>query len=265
MEKDTNMQDKEFDDLFRTKLNNFETEPSVQVWQSIDAELDGKKRKMGIFPILRVAASIIILITAGVLFIPKKEVIKPGHPQKNSIANNKVERATAKPGNNTPVKTNEQVAELKIPIKPVYKPRHTKKMEIPANPNIQVQDNQLIVKSDPVKVVEDQPVLAVVQKKSDEVVKPVIETAVGIKEVNTNETPVLQSQPVLASTPTPAAKENKPVVRRRGIHNFGDLVNLVVAKVDKRKDKVIEFTDTDGDESTITGLHIGSIKIKRDN
>ena len=69
-----NMQDKEFDDLFRSKLDNFELEPSAQVWQNIDNELSGRKRR-SIFPILSIAASVLILLTAGILFIPKKGVV----------------------------------------------------------------------------------------------------------------------------------------------------------------------------------------------
>ena len=67
-----NMQDKEFDDLFRSKLDNFEMEPSAQVWQNIDAELDGKKKKGSLFTLLSIAASIIMLIATGILFMPKK-------------------------------------------------------------------------------------------------------------------------------------------------------------------------------------------------
>jgi hypothetical protein len=69
---------------------------------------------------------------------------------------------------------------------------------------------------------------------------------------------------VLASTPVPVEK-TKPVAKKHGIRNFGDLVNLVVAKVDKRKDKLIQFTDSDDDESMISAVHIGAVKIKRDN
>jgi hypothetical protein len=42
-------------------------------------------------------------------------------------------------------------------------------------------------------------------------------------------------------------------------------VNLVVAKVDKRKDKLIQFSDSDDDGSVITAVHLGALKIKRDN
>jgi hypothetical protein len=51
--------------------------------------------------------------------------------------------------------------------------------------------------------------------------------------------------------------------RKHGIRNFGDIVNLVVAKVDKRKDKVIEFSDDDEDGSSITGINLGVIKVKK--
>ena len=39
------MQDKEFDDQFRSKLDNFEVEPAAQVWQNIDTELSDRKKK----------------------------------------------------------------------------------------------------------------------------------------------------------------------------------------------------------------------------
>ena len=42
------MRDKEFDQLFTAKLDEFEMEPSPAVWQNIAAELDGKKAKPAI-------------------------------------------------------------------------------------------------------------------------------------------------------------------------------------------------------------------------
>ncbi|RYE28502.1 MAG: hypothetical protein EOP42_16695 [Sphingobacteriaceae bacterium] len=59
---------------------------------------------------------------------------------------------------------------------------------------------------------------------------------------------------------TPAEK-----VKHKHIRSFGDVVNLVMAKVDKREDKLIQFTDTDdGDESTVTGINLGIINIKKE-
>jgi hypothetical protein len=52
-------------------------------------------------------------------------------------------------------------------------------------------------------------------------------------------------------------------VKKRRIRSLGDLINVVVSKVDKRKDKIIEFSNTDDDEATITGVNLGIIKIKK--
>src|SRR3569832_2565389 len=98
MEKGMNMQDKEFDDLFHSKLGNFEVQPSAEVWQNIDAELNGKK-KNSIFPMLSIAASVLILLVAGILFIPKKGVVKHNKPDTNVIA--KTTPAAVKSENST--------------------------------------------------------------------------------------------------------------------------------------------------------------------
>src|SRR5947209_8023399 len=66
------MQDSEFDELFRSKLDNFETEPSNNVWQNINHELNAGRRKKILTPILSIAATVLVLIAAGVLFIPQK-------------------------------------------------------------------------------------------------------------------------------------------------------------------------------------------------
>jgi len=271
MEKDMNMQDKEFDDLFQSKLDNFELKPSEQVWQNIDAGLNGKRRNKSIFPLLGVAASIIILITAGILFIPKKEVVKPGKSNKNNVAVSKVMPPAIKPRKyapvNTPVVTSTQVADIQTPANHAH---HTKKAEVPVarNPhNAQLMAKAKPVIEEPVKA-DEQPVLAVVQQKENESTTPAAQATIApvtLKRPDAIETPGMQTQPVLASAHLPAVKQNKPVVKKHGIRNIGDLVNLVVAKVDKRKDKVIEFTDTDDDETTITGVHIGAIRIKKDN
>jgi hypothetical protein len=84
------MQDKEFDKLFSSKLEGLEIEPSAKVWKGINGELSGNKRK-SLIPFLSIAASIIVLIAAGVLFIPKKDsVVKI--PVKKQLAVNNAEK-----------------------------------------------------------------------------------------------------------------------------------------------------------------------------
>src|ERR1700744_2449261 len=133
MEKCTNMQDREFDDLFRSKLDNFEMEPSAQVWQNIDAELDGKKRKGGLFTLLGIAASIIMLIGAGILFLPKKVA---NNSNEHKLAHNRVKPTVVKPESKTPVYVQpvkaEQIADAKVPVKPMERVHRSKKIETPA-------------------------------------------------------------------------------------------------------------------------------------
>ncbi len=262
------MQDKEFDDLFRSKLDDFETEPTAQVWINIDAEMDGKKRKKGVFFTLRIAASVIVLLTAGILFIPKKGKVDNDKPIKNNLAVNRVTPPAVKPGNNTPVTAqatkDQQVAVVALPVNHIIRAYHTKKTE-----SIQAQKEQVapeMANAEPVKV-DEHPVLIASAQTPAEVIKAVVpdtETPLAIKQASTNETKTVTTAPVLASTQKPAIAQAKPTVKKRGIHNMGDLVNLVMAKVDKRKDKMIEFTDTD-DESTITAVNLGPIKIKKED
>jgi hypothetical protein len=260
-----NMQDNEFDDLFRSKLDNFEVEPSAQVWQNIDAELDGKRSKRSIFPMLSIAASIIVLITAGVLFIPKKENVKPGRHKNNSLAA-KVASPIAKPENTTTANISEPEIETvtvkQQPTDRIIKAKHAKNKDISITPK--QPDVRQIAKAEAVKVDEQRPEMIAEIKKPDELIQPVapdISTQLAAKALVDNiAEPNIKPQ-VLAQTPI----KDKPVrqPKKHGIRNFGDIVNLVVAKVDKRKDKVIEFSDDDEDGSSITGINLGVIKVKK--
>lgn len=267
MGKDMKMQDKEFDDLFRAKLDDFEMEPHARVWDNIDAELAGKKGKKSIFPILRIAASIIILVTAGILFIPRKKIVKQGRPDKNNVAVNKVKPSGLKPVDHTPAITpvtkDESTVKVQEPVNRIARIRQSKKTVMPATQN--VQDMQQIAKTEPVKV-EEQPVLAAVSTKTDDIGEPITlatETP-KIKQVEVDDIPSIQVQPALALAQTPAGKTAKPVVKKHGIRNIGDLVNLVVDKADKHKGQLKRFTDSDDDESVISMLHFGSAR-KKDN
>jgi hypothetical protein len=164
-----NMQDNEFDDLFRSKLDNFEIEPSAQVWQNIDAELDGKHRKRSIFPMLSIAASIIVLITAGILFIPKKENIRPDHYEKSSVVA-KVKSPVTKPGNAIPVNANEPKIEAAAvkqePVDRIAKVSHAKNIDTSISPK--QPDARQMAKAEPAKVDEQQPeVIAEIQKPAE--------------------------------------------------------------------------------------------------
>ena len=79
------MQDKEFDNVFSTKLNDFEVEPSKALWQGINDGLGNNNRKK-VLPFLGIAASIIVLIAAGVVFFTQKTTVVKSHVVKDKVA-----------------------------------------------------------------------------------------------------------------------------------------------------------------------------------
>jgi len=254
------MQDREFDDVFRSKLDGFEAEPSAKVWMGIDETLDEKSRKKAILPWLSIAASVLILVSAGILFIPKKTIPQQGD---NRIV--KAQHAISKPKQETAIKTpasQTQIAAVPVIAKPAV--HHIKKIEKIVAPV--VQPTEVIAKTDAPKT-NEQLVLAVVPQKQQQVTQPVVpgnDTPLAIKQTDINNTPDQQTKPALiAQQPTPVTK---PAVtappKKHGIRNFGDLVNLVADKVDRRR--AAQLNDDDDDESVIAEVNKGIQRIKKE-
>lgn len=249
------MQDKEFDNIFSSKLNDFEVEPSKAVWQGINDGLGNNNRKK-ILPFLGIAASIIVLIAAGIVFFTQKAtVVKPR--VKNRLAVN--HPAKAAPALIAVKPHNAIVQQSAIAANTITKPKHFIKGKIENKPA-----KHDVITQQPIIVQPRQQVLASATTTKNDMVKPVaIDTASMIAV-----TPVVKTdQPATLVTVVPDKEKpaDIPPVKKHRIHTFGDMLNVVIAAVDKRKDKVIEFSNTDGDESTITGVNLGIIKIKKEN
>ncbi|MFS2190115.1 hypothetical protein ACCC92_25785 [Mucilaginibacter sp. Mucisp84] len=259
------MQDKELDRLFQQKLDDLEIQPSAHVWQGINAELNAGRRKGILLPLLSAAAGVILLITAGILFIPKQrvkhndhptEIVKTHHPVKQPVA------VTVEPVvPPTP-------AQNKVPANPVIAPVNTiaqlNKTQIKSNltPSVSQPVNPI---PSPVTAHTDEPLLANAPAADYPVVNAAApDTAARISPKST----IIASdntQPVLiAQVPPHAVPATAKSVKRHRIRSLGDVFNVVIAAVDKRKDKVIEFSNTDEDDATITGLNLGFIKVKKE-
>jgi len=248
--------DKELDKLFNSKLNNLEAEPPAKLWKNIYMELDKSSRKKKFVPALQIAASVVILLSVGLFWIHPNETVtrkpivkkvvklnnRPLRPQ-NILNENKAEQKEKLFAG-----TKIRVVKEAWPRKKAAKISATKQQaqsKISLNETSTLAQNKL-----PVTVKPDQ-------------VRPAIVPDGSI---------VLKLQPAAIEgepakqIPVLSAQTNKPapiIVKRKGIRNMGDLVNLVMAKVDKRQDKLIEFTDNDG-ESNITGINLGIITIKKE-
>lgn len=274
------MQDKDMDELFRAKLDNVELEPSAKVWKGIVVELDGTKKKRTLIPIIRIAASVTVILGIGLFFLLKggnsieTRVAKNTSQKKHGVitlTQHDDEYKQSNPLLRSP-EGREITAEVVEPAEAVNRQKDNVKVKmikrsggVAANAHSRKIDKQefeepateLPAIAEPytlaaatnsgIKITK-----AVVPDESLNDVKPVVETVDGFKTTG---------KPVVAQLP--ASKPNAHA-KKHGLNSIGDLINVVVAKVDKRQDKVIEFSNTDDDESTITGLNLGIVKVKKD-
>lgn len=247
------MQDKELDELFRSGLDNMEVQPSAKVWGDINAALGARKRKK-LLPYLSVAASIVVLFTAGVLLIPQKQ---------NNPVKRPLKPATIPVTQQPPVADDHTDADTPAPAQ-----TQTAATTPPAVVDTKKQLTGII--NGPVKqtVGSDTSAtstIAAVSLKQPEVIKAVA-PADDPQLKTTVPQAALTAKPAMAVTAPVIPVQNAdaaPVRKKHHLSSFGDMVNAVVAKIDKRKDKFIEFSNTDGDESTITAVNLGIVKISK--
>ncbi|BAU52282.1 hypothetical protein MgSA37_00437 [Mucilaginibacter gotjawali] len=251
------MQDKEMDELFRSQLEGFEMEPSANVWPAIAAEINPANKKTILTPFLSVAASIVVLVGAGLLFIPQKEAVK----SKGQVTPVVVKAPPS-------VKRVSLIAAAPLATsKPVIENRIA---------NIAMASHKKAATNSIVTTIDSSPKPAInIQPAQQQAIANVPKQLPARAVVPDNATPLIAkqapdqvtdyiAQAQIAALPVkPAQKDTTAVKTRRSIHSFGDLVNVLVAKVDKRRDKIIEFSADDDGESHLTGVNLGIIKIKK--
>ncbi|MBD1392587.1 BatA domain-containing protein [Mucilaginibacter glaciei] len=254
-----NMQDKEIDQLFRSEFEDFETEPSTKVWGNVTRELDTVKRRNTWLPYLSMAASILLVVALGWYFIPRDNTKTKKQDQIAKAPNNKPAKAIIAPAKDITPGT-EQIPMITNRV--AYKAVTPRTMKQVARPII--EEDSMVQKAAEIKPAEQ---LAQNVQRNPEITTPVvpgIETALTARAEVSGEPAFTTRQPVAAAQDP---KTNKVLaampVKKHRINTFGDLINVVVSKVDKRKDKIIEFSSTDEDESTISAVNLGFVKIKK--
>ncbi|AYL97315.1 hypothetical protein [Mucilaginibacter celer] len=260
-------QDKELDMLFKQQLDDLEIQPSAAVWQGISSELNTRKRKRVLLPLLSAAASVMVLVTAGILFIPKHRIKNADAQHSNRIA--KTTNPVKQP---TVVKIEPMVPPATVPnkttVSPVIAPvntlAQTNKPKTKSN-LVQPVQQPVIESKKPADAPADQPLLAQTPVANYNIVKTTnIDSAVTIQAkpvIINNEKP---QQALIAQAPIQPVPSAAKSVKKHRIRSIGDVFNVMIAAVDKRKDKVIEFTNTDEDDATITGVNLGFIKVKKE-
>lgn len=252
------MQDNEFDQLFNSKLNDFEIEPSAEVWQKVNRELNGKKAKRSIMPYLSIAASVMVLASVSLWFFNQKQQkaqhpvklvkrVKPFKPQTD------VNQSTARADISEEQLKQGIVARVKIRTGSGSKRRQVTEQT----------PQETIIALPEAKDQKPEPVLAVVPVQKVPVLQPAVPAndvplSTGLLANNSVE---YIEKPIDSGKDAPATE--KPLMKKRA-HGLGGLINTIIAAVDKREDKLIEFTDANNDEgSRVTGVNLGILKIKK--
>ena len=70
---------------------------------------------------------------------------------------------------------------------------------------------------------------------------------------------------IVKAVPNPASNRtaDKLPGKKRSISGLGGLINAIVAKVDKREDKIVEFTESNDDGALLSSVNLGLVKIKK--
>lgn len=241
------IQDKDFDQLFKNAFEDAEISPSRDLWGSIERGIEPKKKRM--IPVYWLSAAAVLLIaTVGFLVYQQQEV----NPKQFA---NHVEPKVTKPVNEAQAvqDSDETVRVPKEQLEPTL-PTTLKSVDQVAKTT--VKENA--------KVVEKQKIVTApeMQKQETRIAK-VEEPKEDIKAKIEDAVSKVNQETVLASTATASRTdeviEDDNQVESKGIRNVGDVVNLIVNKVDKRKDKFIQFR-TDDDDSSLSSINIGPFK-----
>ncbi|WP_419701059.1 hypothetical protein [Mucilaginibacter sp. NFX135] len=254
------MQGNELDELFRSSLNELEIQPSAHVWTGIANQLDAGKRKRSLVSFLSIAAGIVLALTIGLLFIPKQIKVNKQNPLVNRIDKN-----TSLLTKTVPVVLTIEQQNKKTEKGVITPANHLAAVKVEKTNNrenanrtkkAKVQNEELVkVNAEP---------QGVLTSRGDDLASAVIpdhtDDEISVK-------PAIHDLSLLESKQQLTALHAKPItapVKKHRIRSMGDVFNVVIAAVDKRKDKFIEFSNTDEDDATITGINLGIIKVKKE-
>lgn len=245
--------DKELDKLFRQKFEEAEFQPSANLWDKISDKMDRKEKPKKAFPMLWMAASILVAVSVGLWFYRPVQVIKLQGSDHQIAAN--ISEPVAGRAVDLPV--DEQ-------IYPEVKNFNFRKSVVtPAAVEITGTDEPVIEPQEPLEIV-----VAKVNPRRNSNTEAVAKTETKVptryygdqSQLDVTQPDMIASAEIQEEI-TDVEPEAKPA---RRIKSIGSLVNFVIAKVDRRDDKLIEFKDSD-EGSEVSGINLGLLKLKGRN
>ncbi len=245
--------DKEFNEIFRRKLGEFEVQPSAAVWNGIVAQLDKKTSKKAL-PVfwLSIAASLLVVLSATLwLLSPKDPIMLKGRPETVTI----VRQQEVIEDVMTP---DEELAAITILEDSVL---HPESLPVSISPGNLISDAEKQVEESPEKLIE----VGVNSSKDTPVAISSIVREANIEPL----TAQVENPPVVAFAAKESASDYSKALssqrRSKGGDLLGNLVNYVVGKVDPRQDKIVEITEDGDGGSEISSINLGFLKIKNGN
>jgi hypothetical protein len=232
------MEDKDFDQLFKDQFEEAELAPSTNLWDNIEKELSPKKRVM--LPAYWMAAAVVVIGVMVAVLMPKTEPIR--------------------------LQGSRDVAAV------IVAPEVISSVVVADRSATVVEDKE--EKSTPLVIaarLNEEDV-----KKDFELVQPIVERKHPVNmDVQTSPSIIAKVEPEspvndvmiarVESTPEVQANTIVEQPEHKGIRNVGDLINIVVNKVDKRDKKLIQFNTDEDDNSSVVAINIGFLKFnKRD-
>lgn len=239
------IRDKDFDQLFKNAFDDAEITPSNDFWNGINAEIAPKKKR--IIPVYWWAAAVILIVTTVAILTNQQTANKPSQLVKQ--VNEKMQKVDR--GEESVLAVVKPIEVLKDSVRLVAKSvRRLEKVNILVN--VKEKDDAIVA----TQVKKPETVTASIALPKNEVKTKVEEPILSPKE---------ETVLAVVANPIPAEEVyDGDKVESRGIRNVGDVVNLIVNTVDKRKDKFIQFKNDDG-ESSLASINIGPFKIGRRN
>ena len=255
------MLDKDFDQLFKSSFEDFEVAPAAESWNKITERLD-KKSKTKKFPIFwMAAASVVIVLGIGIgLYTKPTEVIKLRSNQPDEMMANLAKEQKA-----PKYETQEEALITAQPIASHKKPEQNQVSPTITVAKIETEVNQQKNINKDATIIPETNVLTVETPKNIKPIRAKLVTEQIIEEENNKNN--INASTAFAQTPIEKENTEKNALfgKKLKISSVGDLVNFVVAKVDKREEKIIKVSKTEESDNEVTGINLGLFRfIKAD-
>lgn len=264
------MQDKDFDRLISSKFEDFEAEPSPTLWENIADRLEDKKASLPWATYLSLAAGIMVVFTVGWVFLQKDLHTREKHHNYANLVHHDIVKPATSGTTASVVKQPEPVVVDSTSKNGASAARiasnsnHSHTSVSSANRVAAPVSNKVddVVKESQPAVNTNPQLITQTGNQPNTAVKPIMpDVQLSPKTIDAVAATSVEKPAVIIST----EKETEEPVKKRGIHNLGGLINVLVSKVDKRANKFIEFSDGEDDEAetTVTGVNMGPIKFKK--